>query len=414
MNRTFTISYYDLDRVRERVEKANSVLDRKSEAEGGFEIVSVSDPYVETRRNEWGEKSEVMLVDITLAGTQPSFDGWLLVAEIDHISGSDGNLIKRFPWTYLDEESGSGLEIPMAYRGTRNYCDECQTERPRNNTYLVFNERKGEFRQVGSTCLSLYSPTKTLGGLVSFADASLNLVADLEGYGRSRIPVVNIEEMLAVTVKAISAYGWTSRTQARNEWGKVATADTVSTVLWNFSAIKDASERAKFTRELTEAEKSEIEACLDWARNIPATVDSDYLYNLGNVMRLPAASPDETGLVCSAIPAYRREVQRQIESEARADSSHQGTVGEWLEPLEVSVTRILELEDTFNPYGGVRLMVLFQDSGGNVYMTIGNGKDLWAMDQGESYCLRAKVKEHGEYKGQDQTILSHVKFSKKK
>jgi hypothetical protein len=101
------------------------------------------------------------------------------------------------------------------------------------------------------------------------------------------------------------------------------------------------------------------------------------------------------------------EAERLQREAAKAASRHVGVVGERIE-LEVTLDHKLAYESNFRFGGGAFYIYLFKDSSGNrvVYKT---SSGLGVMNKGETFKLRATVKEHGERDGELQTIIARAK-----
>lgn len=82
-----------------------------------------------------------------------------------------------------------------------------------------------------------------------------------------------------------------------------------------------------------------------------------------------------------------------------------GTIGERLE-LDVVVDKVVHLENNY----GTTNMYLFSDVAGNVYKWVTQSKN-WA--EGSQHRIRGTVKDHKNYKGTNQTVLTRCMEVKK-
>lgn len=108
----------------------------------------------------------------------------------------------------------------------------------------------------------------------------------------------------------------------------------------------------------------------------------------GLLESLPARYAEHTGKVAAA-------------QATKAASAYVGTVGDRLK-LEVTVETVMHMEGHY----GARSMVRFRDAHGNALVWWASGHI--EMAKGETLKVRATVKEHSEYKGEAQTIVSRV------
>ena len=104
-------------------------------------------------------------------------------------------------------------------------------------------------------------------------------------------------------------------------------------------------------------------------------------------------------------------------------SKHIGTIGTRIS-VEVQLVNDYSYEDTkFSYYGTTHYIYTMQDNDGNVYVwkttnTLivdnpdkTNGAELYAIRKGDTMQIVGTVKEHTEYKGTKQTVLTRCKFS---
>ena len=196
---------------------------------------------------------------VTVEGERPAVDGWNFIATIDHTEASadeagnvTGNLIKSVP--------GAG-EIPVSYRSARPICDHCKSARRRNETYVV---RKGDVtQQIGKNCLADFlpgsSPADLAQQLAWWTEATeiLSGGGDEESMGGGRREGrVGIESLLQATQATIEAFGWVSRTKARDSQDQ-ATADRLGVLYMKESDMsRKDKEDAEKIREHYNVEKN--------------------------------------------------------------------------------------------------------------------------------------------------------------
>lgn len=95
---------------------------------------------------------------------------------------------------------------------------------------------------------------------------------------------------------------------------------------------------------------------------------------------------------------------RQLRGEISSNSTHQGTVGEWITANLV----VREKYQTDTRYGDKFTHVMI-DANGNVFVWATGTKNY---DIGTSLSLKMKVKEHSEYKGEKRTVVWYCKEAK--
>ena len=75
-------------------------------------------------------------------------DDWYFVAAIEHSTA--GNIIRASDFDLIQF-------MPNVYRTTGHVCEHCNKIRDRKDTYLIFNSKTNDFKQVGKTCLQEYT-----------------------------------------------------------------------------------------------------------------------------------------------------------------------------------------------------------------------------------------------------------------
>lgn len=135
-----------------------------------------------------------------------------------------------------------------------------------------------------------------------------------------------------------------------------------------------------------------------WGRAQTAPAGT-YLANVRAVLSGEWLSWKNVNIAVSAVTAYEREAGRGKRSTTQMTSEHQGSLGERRVYRNLTVRRIIDLESQW----GTSHLHVFEDSSGNVFVWKASGHRL---DIGATYHVRGTVKEHNDYKGTRQTVLS--------
>jgi hypothetical protein len=359
---------------------------------------------------------------VTVDGRKPTLQGWDFVATIDHTEqGADGvgNVIKAVP--------GVG-DIPVSYRNALPVCEHCNAARRRNETFVVRRaDDPAVTKQIGRNCLVDFfpgdDPAEVAQQLAWWVEAR-ELLAEGEGGdeffgGRRGEERYGLESVLGVAQACIEAFGWTSRTKARDT-GEKATADYVTLPYAQESRLstQDKQDLAKI-REHYDAEKSApmVAAALEWVRSIDPETAEDYLYNLHVVCRGESVRADRLGLACSLLPAHRRHlglVEAKKAAESREPSEYVGTVG------QRGLFRGCVLKYVSEPYAsdwGTTTRLCFEQ-GPNVIVWWASNPE--GFEQGATYDLVATPKKHDPYRNPrtgvetKQTVVSRVAVATEK
>lgn len=329
--------------------------------------------------------------EITHDSTVMKFDGWQHAATIDYTTDSDvGNFVKKNP-----DFEGS---IPRKYRETTSsLCEHCNSIRHRNRTFVLFHEEKG-FKQVGSTCVVDFIGHDVDKFLRYCYEISCIAEWQEESYfgccGSGQASIVEKESFLCQIAALIDEEGWLSRGQAY-KYDSVATVD----VLWNrLFPIKGKRKPVEFSEEHT----AKVKKALVWIEEQEPSEEQDYLYSLQVCCSLHNVERKHAGLVASLIVAYDKDVSRKFEQRNLEKSQHQGTIKERLKNLRLQYIRYVSVESMY----GTKYGYTFYDESSNVYM-------WWSTNHveveiGAWFDCDATVKQHSEYKGIKQTVLTRL------
>jgi hypothetical protein len=222
-----------------------------------------------------------------------AIEGWTFAARIDH-SQETGNIIRALP--------NSGITIPEDYRSTPSTrCDHCNTKRQRRDTFVLFNEQSGEFKQVGSTCLSDFLGVDAayvgrLAEVYGYADEAARAGGNGGGSVMQDHRYVTLDEFLAHTAAVIRQHGWLSGGNAY-QYGGVSTRER---------AILSYQDHSTVTAE----DREVAGAARDWAMAFDDITDralTDYEYNVLVVAKAMVIEYRACGLAASIVGCYIRE-----------------------------------------------------------------------------------------------------------
>ena len=147
----FAIHVDNLDRLHKKMDRIRTKCEKYgcdfvyNEIGEEFRDVKDENGYVHAER----------FVIVECEGTA-KIHGWRFVATVDHTE--KGNIIRKMT---------DDIEVPERYRTSEPICEHCHSRRHRKDTYIVYNEKTDEFKQVGSTCLCDFT-----GGLSAEVAAS--------------------------------------------------------------------------------------------------------------------------------------------------------------------------------------------------------------------------------------------------
>lgn len=332
----------------------------------------------------------------TVEGESPKLPGWSLLAAIEHIEGE--TMIHSFD---------PAADV-TAFRGAKNVCHHCNTVRHRASTFVLRHE-SGEVKQIGRNCLVDFIGTDMAHTYAAYAEM-LSQAMDAcgeddddgeGGFGGGRTagrwPLV---EYLAWCWSAIREFGWMSKKQCFNP-GDISTSERV---LLTLNKVPTNIPRVSAP---TEADTTKALATIEFVA--ASTETSEFAENLRVLCRLDAVAERHAGLAAAMTMVYDREISRRQERAAKGPSVHVGTVGDRT-VMDLTLVRTRYIDSEY----GVRTIAAFTDAGGNDLVWFASGKPEWLHTDkddpriGETFTVKATIKEHSDYKGRPQTSLSRV------
>jgi len=395
----YLVPEYNLETLKARIEKLNRRAVKLGCAPAALTELECTDEHVQgPNGNPTGEIRRWVLVKIV--GQAPKLQGWAFVAILDVLE--EGTVIRAIP----------GEAVPPEYRKAIPHCDHCKMPRNRRSHYLLRNEN-GEYKMVGSSCLRDFlghdSPDALARGAEFLMGAGdLGSAAEDEGWGGcgGRSYGVGTVEYLVWVIIAIERDGWRGRKVAR-EIGKTATSDLASTYM-HPKTWKDMGEVQPTPSEAQIAEASAAHEWIQALENRPNL--SDYEHNLHVAGSGEVTRWDHVGLVASAIAGYRRELEIEIKRAKRAEgiarsTGYIGEPGQRIKDLDVTVTWTMQRPSDW----GVTTIIKMLDSAGHVLVWFSSNAPDGMDVQGNRFRITGTVKEHKEYNGDSETVVTRCK-----
>lgn len=380
----------NLSRLEEKLVKLNK---RASKLGVRPLFYDASKHYTVTRKVKGVDKVEDVVHFVLESRTVKTGD-WTFVATLEH-AGEAGNIIRSVP---------GAPELPTVYRDSPStVCDHCKAKRHRKATY-VLTDGAGLWIQVGSTCIGDFlgrDGDNAARRAEWLADVSV-AISDEEDWGGGSRGEFRYESrvFLAFTARDIRDNGWLSRSAVRGSstW---ATADNATELYRDW----DSRSKEHMVPDPTDAELAEADEALAWAREISPDTDSDYLHNLRVVTSTATVNFRGLGLLASALPTYRREMERELKrrefAKRAADSEFLGTVGKRL-TFRGKVVMVKEFGGDYGTSFLTKLMVDGKDT-----VTWFSSREMY---RGETYDVTATVKEHRTYNGSKETVVTRGRF----
>jgi hypothetical protein len=331
-------------------------------------------------------KTKVLFVEVKLIGKSPKLLGWSLIACVDH-DPAIGQTFRTVP----------NKEVPVQYLPDSSYCEHCHSDRRRLKTYIVKNIETGEYKRIGSTCVSSFLGGKHVESFLFYA-SFVSTMGDLEkeysynGCDRASY-YYNLDLILAITSKIIAKFGYVSHAKANESDGELTS--TASEVYWQFNTKNENPIRP------TDDELAATQPMIEWAKGQDITAGS-YMYNVTKIATAGMTNDRNMGVTVSIPTAYARAMDLISEKTQMRASEYVGDVGARLNLELLYTTSYVSAYQGFN--GETIFFHKFVDRTGNHFTwktatTINEVQTMW-------FTVRGTVASHKEYKGIKSTMLS--------
>ena len=365
---------------RAAVESKIARLARKAEKYGNEKItIEFSKPFLEKRKDSLGYTYSVSLMEVTVNGEAPIVEsGWKFKARVE-----------------LDEPMNlfHGEKVDNRFRTHKNVCEHCQKSRSRKDVFVF--EKDNEQIAVGRTCLNDFTGSqdpKMIVAYNAFFETFKSEDEETEGFsGATRY----YDPFLVAKITAffVRTEGWVSKAAAMTN----NTTPTIALVE-DYFAGRIAYSKINFTNEDQDLANKTVE----FFRDTEQKFSNDYLLNLHVIYSKEAIKEDRLPIAVSAVNVVRNQEKNEENS-----GEFVGNVKERLRNMKLTL-----LKETYisqSNYGDVFLYT-FEDDAGNTLVWFTAKKDI---QPGTKITCDATVKDHKEYKGTKQTVLTRVKEKEK-
>lgn len=384
----------------EELRKAATRIQKKAIKHGCKVVFEEVDEFFKTETDEDGNEITRKYIVVEAEG-EAKAEGWVFAGTIEHTEV--GNILR----SVSDEH-----KIPERYRDAEPYCEHCNTKRARKDTYVVFNEETGEFKQLGKSCLNEY----TNGLSLNMTAMVLQWLKKVEEYcscnGTSYKPYFEVKEVSKYFVETMRKLGWASSSAGDSSTKNMALNfyDLDRGCRWltkgeeeEFSNLKN---KIKFNAENIKDEY--IEAALDWAKAWDGHEYNDYRDNLKVIANMEYCEYKHLGYLASLFMSYdkamEREVKRMEHNKSRAQSEF---IGEVKDKVSCSVKEFKCLT-SWETQWGVTFLYEFVTEEGNILIWK-TGK--WINDEAEITTIKGTIKAHNEFRGVKQTELTRCQVA---
>lgn len=438
----YTIAAFKLPRISALVDKLNKRCRRLHIPELTLKVTGTETKQIATGKKDpmtGKDVTEPVLFNkITFTGGRPKLGGWEFAGTLEHDLETG--------LTILRTSEAFGRELPKKFRSAQPICEHCGLKRTRRDTYIVYNAEQDVYKQVGHQCVADFLGLQDVHRALDIAQIWYDLDSicgsDREDEGEGgwggfkKDTAMSLMEFLARAVATVRVFGFVSHKaqQAAREKidslpdeqaAKMIVPETTKVRVMNYCFPEPKRMRdkwgcpTKFAEEVeatkpTEADIAHAEELIEWAQSFDRDQCNDYQFNLLAATANEIMPFRRSGIVASLPAAWNKhkEIMDKRQQEAAewkaknakliANSKHVGTVGERLRGLKLTVKRVIPREGTY----GVTYITALEDAEGQQFTWFASGTELTV---GETFNCDATVKDHGEFKGIKQTVLSRCK-----
>jgi hypothetical protein len=383
-----------LDRLDELIKKYTKKAQRMGLPAPSYTIVgqeTLQVREVDTRYETQYSRPAGYFVEFTrlyVEGDAPTFKGWEFLATIKPIAGSDKALLLTVPDVELPAKVRNAL-VANPYK-----CDHCKKSRRRNETFALYNEEEGVYKQVGRSCIKDFLGHKSPQDIAAYfgffktIHEELEKDPDIEGSGGSIPLVVRTDAFFAQVYKDWKDLGGYEKGLGMRAvmafWDRKLKPDYSDSDL-----AKSKEIRAWILERLNEKNENAL---------------TGYEYNVKTALESPYLGRKEVNIAGSAIIMYERTVGRP--GEEKEEKKESQWIGEVRDKLSLTVTCV-KTKWIESMYGTSQLCI-FLDDEGNELKWFNSGRTEAEIDT--RYHLTGTIKKHEDYRGQKSTLLTRCKI----
>ena len=380
--------------------KLNSIAKKCQKFGNDFTFEVVGEEFLEKTSD--GITTIHKFFQVEVAGTAKVGD-WECVAVLE--AHTEGNIIRRI---------NTEVEVPTIFRNSDNICEHCGTKRNRTNLYVIHNVETDEWKQVGGSCLRLYTGGLNMEYVVAFLDGITELEEKSGVYcsgGKCYYPV---REVIGRAYEAVSKLGYFSADcTVPTKW--VVSYLLTKTASRAVQEINKDFELARMDVRVSEKDffKAETESAVDNIINYYSNLedDSEFIHNIQLMLEIGMVTFKNIGILSFLPEGYNRYVQKEEARVAREKareqekSEHYGVVGNRYKDIEVkSVNLVTSWEGQFG-YTYIYKIVTADD----FVLTWKTSNYLYLENNEKFSSITFTVKAHSEYRGQNQTEVTRCK-----
>lgn len=328
---------------------------------------------------------------------------WECVAVME--THPEGNIIRRI---------NTEVEVPTIFRNSDNICEHCGTKRNRTQLFIVHNVETDEWKQVGGSCLKLYTGGLNMEYVVAFLDGITELEERSGHFSLGGKCYYSVREVIGRAYEAVSKLGYFSA-DCTVPTKRVVSYLVTKTLSGAVKEINRDFEDCHMTARVSEADfyKADTEDRVDSIINYYNSVEdnSEFMHNIKLMLEIGMVTIKSLGILSFLPEGYNRYVQKEEARVAREKareqekSEHYGVVGNRYKDIEIkSINLVTSWEGQFG-YTYIYKIVTADD-----FVLTWKTSNYLYLESGEKFSkITFTVKAHSEYRGQNQTEVTRCK-----
>lgn len=274
------------------------------------------------------------------------------------------------------------LAIPFIL--TVNFCDHCQTERYRKDTYLV-RDKDGSVKQVGSSCIKDFTghdPSSIVGWLAAVESLSFD-DDEIQGWNRTATVFYGPDRIVSLAARIVSKVGYVSKQKAYDE-ERISTGELLRSWL-------SSPKPKEFDEDFPSTDASEAlyiatrDAVLDKRGVSTNEWEQD-------ILTLAAASGVQwrhVGILGSAVILGLRAQEHRVNN-GRGESNFIGERSQRLDFTDVTI----KMKRMFDGQYGTSYVIRMSVNESDDLLTFASGAFAYAVNEGDVVSFTATVKGH--------------------
>ena len=301
------------------VEKKLNRIAKKCVKHGNDFIFRINGEEIRENFNTETEQTEYYkFVLVEVEGTA-KINNWECIAVLE--AHNSGNIIRRI---------NTDIIVPERFQTSKNICEHCNSKRQRNNLYIIHNTDTDEWKQVGGSCLKLYTNGLNMEYIVAFLDGITTLEENNGIFASGKKVYHSVKDVLAYAVEVIAKTGYFN-----------AQSSLPTKCLVNFCvnypivrAIDAINEELAFGKydvrfwsgDFHKKDTYEtVEKIMEYYKNLEDS--SEFIHNVQVMLHEGYVRPQNIGFICYLPEGYAKHVQKEIEKAKRIESKYFGEVG---------------------------------------------------------------------------------------